>query len=261
MGAASFTIVNYWGSGNKLYREGTGNLSSSYATGGDTHTARNLGLSLVDSLVIEPAGGFVFNWDKTNSKIIARTNVMSAGSLGKSLTVVGANATGKNDLYIDRGSVTVSGTATVGIHTLAQGNFLGFLSSAHSNSVDLLLEVTTGGAQFVVHYNTGAAGFLVSALASSSRLVTTATRDLYFMLDDGGLVKVFGSGATSSLAVTFRNTAAVQSTLITTATANITVAVNTSLGMVLPSDFDQMVEVASARDMSGTTFRWTAVGV
>ena len=47
-------------------------FDSSYPTGGESLTAANLGLSTVDFILIEPASGYLFEYDHTNSKVIAR---------------------------------------------------------------------------------------------------------------------------------------------------------------------------------------------
>lgn len=49
---------------------GTLNLGS-YATGGVSVTAGLFGLSRIEDLIIDPAGGYTFEFDKTNSKIKA----------------------------------------------------------------------------------------------------------------------------------------------------------------------------------------------
>lgn len=44
-------------------------FDSSYAIGGESLTANNVGLSTIERLIIDPCQGYTFEWDSTNSKI------------------------------------------------------------------------------------------------------------------------------------------------------------------------------------------------
>lgn len=55
--------------GNKLHVLADVAFDDSYAIGGESITANNLGLSTIERLVIEPCQGYTFEWDDTNSKI------------------------------------------------------------------------------------------------------------------------------------------------------------------------------------------------
>ena len=47
-------------------------LSSSYATGGDTYTAANFGMTSVDAIILQSnAAGYNLSVDLTNSKVLA----------------------------------------------------------------------------------------------------------------------------------------------------------------------------------------------
>lgn len=47
-------------------------FDSSYPTGGEPLTAANLGLNTLEFVLVEPAGGYAFEYDHANAKIIAR---------------------------------------------------------------------------------------------------------------------------------------------------------------------------------------------
>ena len=47
-------------------------FDSSYPTGGEPLTPEDLGLSAIDFLIAEPAAGYLFEYDHTNEKLIAR---------------------------------------------------------------------------------------------------------------------------------------------------------------------------------------------
>lgn len=66
--ASSMTVSDKYAVGNKLQRNGTGNLGT-YATNGVAVSASQLGLSVIDELMVHSAGGYVFEWDKANGKV------------------------------------------------------------------------------------------------------------------------------------------------------------------------------------------------
>lgn len=47
-------------------------FDASYPTGGEALTPADLGLSEIDVLIAEPAGGYTFEYDHTNEKLLAR---------------------------------------------------------------------------------------------------------------------------------------------------------------------------------------------
>ena len=55
--------------GNKLDVLADIAFDTSYAIGGESVTANNVGLSTIERLIIEPCQGYTFEWDKTNAKI------------------------------------------------------------------------------------------------------------------------------------------------------------------------------------------------
>jgi hypothetical protein len=55
--------------GNKLHVLADVAFDSSYAIGGESISANNLGLSTIERLVIEPCQGYTFEWDADNAKI------------------------------------------------------------------------------------------------------------------------------------------------------------------------------------------------
>ena len=57
--------------GNIRQTIATINFDSSYPTGGESLTARNLALGTVDNLQVFPKNGYMFEYDYTNSKLKA----------------------------------------------------------------------------------------------------------------------------------------------------------------------------------------------
>lgn len=69
--AMTITLRRFDDWGDKYVREVTLGFDSSYAWGGKSLTARNLGLSEVSTILIEPSKGYSFEYDHTNAKIQA----------------------------------------------------------------------------------------------------------------------------------------------------------------------------------------------
>jgi hypothetical protein len=69
--AATITITERAATGNKYVRRGTLTLGS-YATNGVAVAKADFELPVsLDRLEIDPAGGYVFEWDKANGKVKA----------------------------------------------------------------------------------------------------------------------------------------------------------------------------------------------
>ena len=72
MGNATTSNVIKTIAGNRRLVTGKINMSSSYATGGDSLNLENaLGLNTLESVVISPAGGYTLEADLANNKIKA----------------------------------------------------------------------------------------------------------------------------------------------------------------------------------------------
>ena len=56
--------------GNRNESVGTIAFDSSYPTGGEALTAANVGLGVLDHITITSKGGYVFEYDYTNSKVL-----------------------------------------------------------------------------------------------------------------------------------------------------------------------------------------------
>lgn len=78
-------------------------FDSSYDSGGEALTAANLGLGVIEHVTIMPKGGYVFEYDYTNSKVIVYVEeaVAAGGPLVEAsgdlslLTGVKVRATGR----------------------------------------------------------------------------------------------------------------------------------------------------------------------
>jgi len=70
--ASTITLTGDWlsNAGNRRNSKGTGNLGT-YATGGIAVTAAQFGLGVLESLIINPAGGYVFTYAPSTGKVLA----------------------------------------------------------------------------------------------------------------------------------------------------------------------------------------------
>lgn len=69
--ALTITIDRKERMGKRYYRSGTIAFDASYPTGGESLTPADLGLRVIDLLLAAPAGGLMFEYDHTNSKLKA----------------------------------------------------------------------------------------------------------------------------------------------------------------------------------------------
>jgi len=70
--ASTITLSGDWlvSLGSAMQTSGTGNLGT-YATGGIAVSAQQVGLGVIKSMVIDPAGGYTFEWVASTGKIKA----------------------------------------------------------------------------------------------------------------------------------------------------------------------------------------------
>lgn len=80
--------------GGIVETEGTGNLGS-YVTNGVAVTAADCGLGVLDDLVVYPAGGYTFEFDKDNLKVLAYR--APAQTHNHDLLVIGGQAAASTD--------------------------------------------------------------------------------------------------------------------------------------------------------------------
>lgn len=85
-------------SGAQVKTWGTLDFDSSYAVGGESLTARDLGLYRLDRFSAEAKFGFAFEYDYTNTKLLVYTAALGPAVLTVNLTAVGNVTTGEDDL-------------------------------------------------------------------------------------------------------------------------------------------------------------------
>jgi len=70
--ASTISLTGDWlvSMGNRMQTSGTGNLGT-YATSGIAVSAAQCGLGVLNSLIIDPAGGYVFEYVASTGKVMA----------------------------------------------------------------------------------------------------------------------------------------------------------------------------------------------
>lgn len=78
--------------GSKRATSGTITFDSAYAAGGESLTAANVGLGVIDFLELNQGeDGYVFHWDKANNKIVVYQQTDPADAGGADIPLVEAS--------------------------------------------------------------------------------------------------------------------------------------------------------------------------
>lgn len=99
--------------GNKRFLRFDCTFDSSYPTGGESISASDLGMSVIDILIAAPNGGLVFEYDHTNSKLKAffPTGGASSTSVAAPSVAVPSGATAVTSTAAQPGLTETSGIA------------------------------------------------------------------------------------------------------------------------------------------------------
>lgn len=80
--ALTVTLTHHGIAGDLRYVRGSLSFDASYPTGGESLTAANLGLRVIDAIHIHHTKGVSFEYDYTNSKILAYNPGVTVGAAG-----------------------------------------------------------------------------------------------------------------------------------------------------------------------------------
>ena len=143
--ASTITLTGDWlvSLGNRLQTSGTGNLGT-YATNGIAVTAGQVGLGVIHSMVIDPAGGYTFEY-------VAATGKIKAYAAGGAFTPEGSVADHTHDLTY------IGGIAATEPVVIAGGDTLG-KNAATNRTIAGADSATKGGVASATLVFTGDAG-------------------------------------------------------------------------------------------------------
>lgn len=99
--------------GHQTIVTGTIAFDASYPTGGESFTAADLGLRTIDLMLVQSTAGLVYNYDYTNSKLLAYSQGFLVGAAGSETlddfpVTAGVGVTADTHLSLKAGSATVS---------------------------------------------------------------------------------------------------------------------------------------------------------
>lgn len=115
--SSTITLTGDWlfNIGNRRMTVGTGNLGT-YATSGIAVTAAQVGLGVIQSMEIDPSGGYTFSYNASTGKILAYAassgSFTAAGTNSAPTFTVSAGTIGSNmslGLDVDTASAKVTG--------------------------------------------------------------------------------------------------------------------------------------------------------
>lgn len=108
--ASTITLSGDWliSAGSRRQTFGTGNLGT-YASGGVAVSPTQVGLGVIDSLTIDPAGGYTFFYDASSGKVLA---YISAGTVAAPTITTTTNAGTTEPMYTNGGALTQTTGAT-----------------------------------------------------------------------------------------------------------------------------------------------------
>lgn len=142
--ASTITLSGDWlfSIGNERMTKGTGNLGT-YATGGIAVTPTQVGLGVIDSLTIDPAGGYTFFYSASAGKVLAYESAAftPAGTNSAPTITTTTNAGTTEPMYTNAGALTQT-TGATGITGVQAPTFTGTAVAAAAlaevgNGVDL----------------------------------------------------------------------------------------------------------------------------
>ena len=125
--ASTLTLAGDWlvSFGNRYQTSGTGNLGT-YATGGIAVSAAQAGLGTLNTFVVDPAGGYTFEYVASTGKVKAYVSAgfTPAGTNSAPTLTSTTNAGTTAPLYTNSGAVTQT-TGATGITGVQAPTFTG----------------------------------------------------------------------------------------------------------------------------------------
>lgn len=126
--ASTITLAGDWlvSIGNRRQVTGTGNLGNPYAAGGIAVTAGQVGLGVIENMIIQPAGGYTFEYVATTGKVKAYRVGIPAGTIAVTdgaVTVTGGQAAGPALQITPDGATGVLGKTAATSAVIPQATF------------------------------------------------------------------------------------------------------------------------------------------
>ena len=145
--SATMTLSGDWlqSVGNIHETSGTGNLGT-YATGGISVTPQMVGLGTIYKLIVNPAGGYTFQYISSTGKVKAFAGEGGVAAHTHDITIIGGKAgatTNAVAIYTDvLGKEAVTDATIVGADSATKGG-IGSASSTAGVEVDTSTDLST----------------------------------------------------------------------------------------------------------------------
>lgn len=148
--ASTITLTGDWlvSLGNRRQTSGTGNLGV-YATDGVAITPNQVGLGTIHSLVIDPAGGYIFEYVASTGKVKAYSNAASVTATGTidgtaaKVTLVGGQGAGVGvQIDVDSSSAVLGKTTATNRDAAAPITGLTFTGDSSAASTAEVVDTT-----------------------------------------------------------------------------------------------------------------------
>lgn len=182
--ALTFTLSGDWSSveGPRRKSRGTIAFDSSYATGGESFTPANVGLRVIEQLVVEPTNGYYFEYD-ISGQLLKVFKAQSSGVIDVSTTRTLNDAGGTSEALYNYSlpASTLSATG-MGVRVQAWGYTLGDTTAKQLRAIFGTYIVTSANvaASTAVSWNTD---FIVIRTGAATQ---SAYGTFYVMYPTGG---------------------------------------------------------------------------
>lgn len=117
--ALTITVTRRITAGDQHWVSGHLSFDSSYPTGGEALAAADLGLRTIDLMLVQPTKGLAYEYDYTNSKLLAYAQGVLVGAAG-SETMDDFPVTAGPGVTADTHMSLKAGSATIGLGSLKE---------------------------------------------------------------------------------------------------------------------------------------------
>ena len=175
--------------GNKREHEATLAFDSSYPTGGESLVAADLGLHTIQSIAVDPKSGYVFEYDYTNSLLLAYVSAAYAPALTGTAPAGTAGVVTDNDSAATLGHqlyvLPVAGGSAAPSNLQAEASAAGLVKDSDTAASDgVALYVVVDDANWSGTYQLGHLEFVSPTNANGTCTIATGAATLNIYDDD-----------------------------------------------------------------------------
>ncbi len=153
--ASTITLTGDWlvSLGNRRQTSGTGNLGTSYASGGIAVSANQVGLGTIQSMVVDPAGGYTFEWVASTGKVKAYLGSGALSAHTHDFIVIGGQAASTtNDVATYATSILgkqeAANVTVAGVDSATKGGIVAVSAGSAAASTEVTATTNLSGITF-----------------------------------------------------------------------------------------------------------------